>query len=151
MAKASARWIVGVCGAAMLAGCGSVRSDYIGPDAAVVAMPDATPGKPPTNPGSPDAGVVVTKWYKLADGIEHEGEVPGFAPEDGDGASVGDDAQARRAGFVHVDWCDKPGKEATVCKWDAPEACTREQAWAECEAESETVCGTIGYPHVLFY
>ena len=124
--------------------------------------PDAGPDAAPPEPGQPDAAPPppppVRKWYKMADGIEHEGAPPGlvgegagFGEEDGEPvAAFAGGGQADAVSYVHVDWCDKPGVEATVCKWDVLDV-SRETAWAECTAESKTVCGTIKFPHVLFY
>jgi hypothetical protein len=116
-------------------------------DAAPPADADTTPGAIDAAPPPPPP---VRKWYKTSDGVEHEGAPPGFAPDDGDGASVGS-GTSDAVSYVHVDWCDKPGVEATVCKWDLPTTSTRAQAWDECTEESKDVCGTIGYPFVLFY
>jgi hypothetical protein len=147
MAKATAGWRLGLCCATIMSACEPVHWDEPA-DAAPLPVTDAMRNMPLPDAGTPDAAAVIRRWYKLADGIEHPGEVPGLRSDE---PSAPENLSLRPGGVVLVEWCDKPGKEATVCKWDGPEASTRDQAWAECDADAEVVCGTIKYPQVLFY
>ena len=145
------RWIL--YAVSFLGACGSVQVDPPDadfsdpPDAAPIGATDATVAPAPMPDAAP-APVPVRRWYKLADGVEHAGPVPGLTPSDGPGPEA---AFAPAEGFVHVAWCNAPGVEATVCQWDLPAASTRAQAWSECDAEAREVCGAIGFPQVLFY
>ncbi len=154
MAKVSAILIVGVFGAVILGACGPVHVDPDDagpagvPDGAPAGSPDGTPGTTPP-PGTPDAAPppAVTHWYKTSDGVEHEGLVPGLVADDGP-----PDAPALRANYVTVEWCDRSNSnEGTVCRWDNHEACTRAQAWAECDADVAAIGCVIHYPQVLYY
>jgi hypothetical protein len=142
--------------AALLVACGSVEvapDDDASPDA--TASPDAAPGSPdakptPPPPGTPDAAPApppkVTRWYRNADGVEHEGPVPGSLVGD-----VDPPASFLRAGCVVADYCDSPNAVVgTLCHWTDTQACTRPQAWAQCEEIVKSKSCVVHYPEVLY-
>jgi hypothetical protein len=72
---------------------------------------------------------------------EEVGKVPDVELVKGEDGESGD--FSTKAGCSHIQWCNEPGPNGTICIWDA---CSYSAAYNECVVDANYVCGGIKQP-----